>query len=555
MRATMMAVGVVLFGLAAALVAEDAVGPEPLPGAAATTEPFQEPVADADPAAEAPPETDPEPVPEPAADVAPEAAPAEPPPATNEAGDPEPVASLTPPSQAEPAADPAPAATPAPAPAAHRVKVDIDVAGELFAPTGRDAEPVRQSIAVEARFEFIERSGTAAATVVREYAEAAAVVRVADEPARVALPADARRVAVALRGTMPAPYLADGFLSRDELDLLDTPFDAVLLDRLLPAEPVAVGAKWTVAPDAAAGLLAIDTLETGGIDAELQAVDGATATVRLTGIIDGAADGVPTHLVVEGDCSLAAEPVDERWRLTATRVAAVTIRERRQASHVAPGFDVEARVSVARRSTDAAAMAAEPPTAGGTGRRRGTGRPGLVWHRDQGGRYDLVCDARWRVVEDAPTGLVMRLVDRGALVGQCSLTSLPRGDALAPPTIAEVQRDIERSLAGQFGRFEHASEATRSDGVRIVRVVSEGMAEKLPFRWIHHVLTDAEGRRAAATFMLEASAAKRFAEADRELIDGFAFPAGEPVESAPVAAEAAPPPDREARAPRGTVQP
>jgi hypothetical protein len=517
MRATLVAGWIVLFGLTAAVVAEDDGSSLAVPAASDAAEVAEEPI--------------PEPIQEPIPDPIPEPEAAEPP---------------APDAAAEPA--------PAPAPAAHRVTVDIGVSGELFAPTGPDAEPVRQPIAVDARFDFIERSGTGTATVVRDYAEAAATVRVADQPARVDLPADARRVEVALRGTTPAPYLGDGFLSREELDLLDTPFDAVLLDRLLPAEPVAIGAKWTVAPDAAAGLLAIDTLETGGLDAELTAVDGTTATVRLTGIIDGAADGVPTHLVVEGDCTLAAAPVDAQWRLTATRVAAVTIRERRQASHVAPGFDVEARVSVSRRPHEAQTAAAAP-TAEGTGRRRGAGRPGLVWHRDPAGRYDLVHDARWRVVEDAPTGLVMRLVDRGALVGQCSLTALPRGDALAPPTIAEVQRDVERSLAGQFGRFEHASEATRSDGVRIVRVVSTGTAEKLPFRWIHHVLTDAEGRRAAATFMLEASAAGRFAEADRELIDGFGFPAAEPAGSGPVAAEPVSPPDREARAPRGTVQP
>lgn len=439
----------------------------------------------------------------------------------------------------------------APAPATYRVTVDLEVKGELFAPVGRDAEPIRHPITIEARFDFVERPGTGTAAASREYAEAAAVVRVADEPASMALPVDARRVEVALEGTTPTPFLAAGFLSRDELDLLDTPFDAVLLDRLLPDGPVAIDASWAIPPDAAAGLLAIDTIETGGLEATLTGVEEGLATVRLTGVVEGAADGAPTHLVVEGDCSLAADPADGHWRLSAPRVAAVTIRERRQASHVAPGFDVEARVSVARRPRDADAppmadvSAAEAPT-----RRRGPGRPGLVWHRDRDDRYDLVHDARWRLVEDAPTGLVLRFIDRGALLGQCSLTALPRGDALAPPTIAEVQRDIERSLAGQFGRFEHASEATRSDGVRLVRVVSAGTAENLPFRWIHHVLTDAQGRRAAATFMLETSAAKRFGDADRELIDGLAFPADPPARTG-----ATPPPDREALVPRDTIKP
>jgi hypothetical protein len=173
-----------------------------------------------------------------------------------------------------------------------------------------------------------------------------------------------------------------------------------------------------------------------------------------------------------------------------------------------------------------------------------------VWHDGLERGYDLVADTRWRVVEDGPAGLVMRYVDRGRLLGQCSLTALPRGDALAPPTIAEVQRDLERSLAGQFGRFAQASEATRTDGVRIVRVAAEGTAENRPFRWIHHVLTAADGRRAAMTFTLEPAAAERFGTADRELVDGLGFPA-EPVAVRPPDSPA----DRAARVPRETVTP
>lgn len=463
-----------------------------------------------------------------------------------------PVEGTTAPDAAAPPAE----ATLPPAPTPRRVQVQLDVRGELFAPAGRDTDPVRQPIAVEARFDFVERPATGDDVAARrEYREAKAVVRIDDRSDEIALPADARRVAVALRGTTPTPYLADAFLSREEADLLDTPFDSLLLDRLLPVDPIGVGGKWTVPADATAGMLAIDTIESGGLEAELIAVDAAQATVRVTGIVDGAVDGVPTHLTIEGDCRVTATAAVDpsMWRLIAPQVAAVTIRERRQAGHVAPGFEVEARVGIVRRpvAPGGAEETATSPAAAPSIRRRGAGQPGLVWHADRNGGYDLVCDARWRVVEDGPTGLVLRLVDHGALVGQCSLTALPPSDALAPPTIAEVQRDIERSLAGQFGRFEQASEATRSDGVRIVRVVSEGTAENLPFRWIHHVLTDSSGRRAAATFMLEAAAAKRFAAADREFVDGLAFP-GTPAPADPTPGA---PADRTAGVPRETVTP
>lgn len=440
----------------------------------------------------------------------------------------------------------------------HRIRIKLDVAGEIFAPAGRDVPPVRRPIAVDARFDFVEtHSDEPGRGVTRRYRDAVADVRVDDAVRTTRLPPDARRLRAVLEGSTPMPWLETGFLSRAELDLLETPFDPLLLDRLLPEKPVTIGDSWTVSADAVAGLLAIDTVESGNLDAKLVEVVDGRAEVKLAGIIDGAVDGVPTHVVVEGACGAAASEVDGGVRVgDGIANLAVTIQERREASHVAPGFDVEARLTVARVSTeeqaDAGGESAEPT--GTEGRRRGSGRPGFVSHRDAVGRYDLVHDARWRAIEDGPEGLVMRYVDRGALVAQCSITALPRASSQSPPTIAEVERDLQRSLAGQFGRLEHSSEATRSDGVRLVRVVATGRADGLAFRWIHYVLTDADGDRLAATCTLEDSLEKRFGTADRELVDGIRLPAG--VESgAETAGKDGSGPDREARLPQESRTP
>lgn len=412
-------------------------------------------------------------------------------------------------------------ATAAPPPA-RRIRMKLDVAGEIFAPAGRDVPPVRRPITVDARFDFVQVASVAAGDAERRYLDAAADVRIDDAVQATRLPADARRMRVAVRGATPMPYLADGFLTREELDLLETPFDPLLVDRVLPEKSVAVGDTWQVAPDAAAGLLAIDTVESGGIDARLEEVADGVAVVRLTGLVDGAADGVPTHVTVEGTCTIAAEQVEEGVRFTGGIASlAVTLAERREASHVAPGFDVEARITLASAVT---APGQEPESTSTPSRPGGAGRPGLAWHRDAAGRYDLVHDARWRVIEDGADGLVMRLLDHGALVAQCSITALPPAPSQQPPSIAEVERDLERSLAGQFGRLEHSSEASRSDGVRFVRVVASGRADGLAFRWIHHVLTDAAGHRLAVTCTLEEPQMKRFGAADRELVDGVSFP-------------------------------
>ena len=435
-----------------------------------------------------------------------------------------------------------------------RVRVKLDVTGELVAAAGRDAESVHEPITVAAVFEFLEsdvpsNSPEASEKVVatRRYLEAAAEISIAGQPSRTALAMEARTLSIARLGTTALPFLHDAFLSREELDLLETPFDSILLDELLPKTPVADGDAWQISGDVTAGLLAIDTVDNGTLEAKLDSVVDGVARITLAGVIDGAIDGVPTHVVVEGTFTAAAREEEDRHVIEG-HVAGVEVvlRERRQASHVAPGFDVEARLTLARASADTASdaasdtatlsanVAAEPVA---TLRRRGTGRPGRLWHRDAEGRYDLVYDAGWRSVEDSPSGHVLRLVDHGALVAQCSIMTLPRANADVTPTIDEVRRDIQSSLAGQFGQFEGASEFTRdgidagdaaaespaggSGAVNVVRVASTGTAEGLPFHWIHYVLSDGEGRRASVTFMLEESLRKRFGDADRALVDGL----------------------------------
>lgn len=439
---------------------------------------------------------------------------------------------------------------------AERVRVTVDVQGELVTPAGRDVGPVRQPIVVAGRFDFVEISPTATGgqAAIRSFIDASATIEVDGDTNAVGIPADARRIHVAREGTAAVPYLADAFLTREERDLLDIPFDPLLLEGLRPASVVTAGDRWKVPADIAAGLLAIDTIEVGTIEARLEDVTDCQARVTLSGVIDGAIDGVPTHLVLEGRCTLPAAPditSDDtalRYRLDGgVSQVDVTLRERRQASHVAAGFEVEARVAVNRSPHDGDEPAEPDPAAppAGPPRRRGAGGPGLLWLRDVGQRFDLVHDARWRAVETAPGTVVMRYVDLGALVAQCSITALPPAGTSAP-TVDEVQRDIRRSLAGQFERFESASATTREDGVTVVRVSSLGTAESLPFRWVHHVLADASGRRASVAFMMEVSMAERFGTADQALVDGLLLVA-EPGDGGPAT--------REARLPRKTPTP
>lgn len=439
---------------------------------------------------------------------------------------------------------------------ARDVDLKLTVQGELHGPASGTKEGARQPIAMEARFRFLEmlEPSGAEAVVLRRYTQAEATLDADGGEQSLTLPADARQIAVARLGTTPQPYLPRAHLSRDELELLETPFDSVLLEDLLPGRPVAADDHWTLAGDLAAGLLAIDTVENGTLEAKIVDLTDGQARISLEGVVDGAVDGVPTHVLVEGEFTVAAEPDEDGHVLTGDVTQLdVVLKERRQASHVAAGFEIEARLAVARSPADADEeapdAARDDETEADTDteavaaalRRQGAGRPGLVWYRDSEGRYDIVHEASWRYVGEDAGGLVIRLLDLGALVAQCSITALPRAEDAKPPTVDEVKRHVEQSLSGQFKRFDGVRETAREeDGVRIVRVVSEGVAEGLPFRWIHYVLTDDAGHRVNATFMYEASLEKRFADADERFVAGLRL-AAEPL--------------REARLPPKTVVP
>jgi len=203
-----------------------------------------------------------------------------------------------------------------------RVCVTLDVTGELIAAAGRDAAAVREPVEMAARFDFDEIAATPSSpgatagpveagqlVARRMYRDATASMRIGATTTNVALAADARRLLVARRGTTPLPYLANGFLSGEEFDLLDTPFDSVLLEDLLPSASVEVGQSWEIPGDLTAGLLSIDTVESGVIEARVQKVTDASAEIVISGIVDGAVDGVPTHVTVEGSFSVAATSV------------------------------------------------------------------------------------------------------------------------------------------------------------------------------------------------------------------------------------------------------
>lgn len=354
-------------------------------------------------------------------------------------------------------------------------------------------------------------------------------------------------------------FAVDALLTREETELLSLAFDPLLLDELLAHGQTGGDASGRTpvehrpTAELAAALLSIDTIGrpaesapgsdrqgAGSSDAPAAAdasgplvvrtvpaaAGGEPAKLIVSGTVHGAVDGVPTTIRVDGSYDLDADGKRVRGGL-------VRLREKRLAGHVSPGFECEASFQVARRPAEGSqavpaaddSLLADMRSAWDRLRRKdGSGTPRRLVFHDPRGRFTLAHDFRWRSVADDARGLVLRMVDDGALLAECAVLPLPRGEAAT--SIEDFRRDIERSLGSRLGRFVSsetvASPEAAPGGRRVLKVVAEGSVDGLPLQWRHYLVEDAEGGRTAVTFTVERRFADRFGDADLELVAGLA---------------------------------
>jgi len=383
---------------------------------------------------------------------------------------------------------------------------------------------VEHGVAADATLHYTEQpvnagsTGEAGRTALRHYTEAGAHLRIDGSTVHSTLPAEARTLFTATTADGLCFWLADGFVTREERDLLSLPFDTAWHSLLEPPSTAVEGTTWTLTNAGLAGLLCIDTITAGAVTATVEALSANHLTIGLTGSLRGGVDGVPTEIELSASY---------QWDTNSTnppglRSLRCQFHERRQAGYVTPGLDIEATVEQTCRQLNAEELSQQAsPAARADGEipRRGPGRPGNLWLADPYGRFNLVYDDGWRIIEQQSDQTVLRLIDHGRLLGQVSIVPLP--PTAEAPGLAAFQDDIECSLAGQFNHLVEATESRRSNGTRILRVASDGEADGLPFRWIHYHVATGNGAQATLSFMVESGQQERFGEADRLFVDGF----------------------------------
>ena len=403
--------------------------------------------------------------------------------------------------------------------AVNRVAVLLEVGGETIYINKQKSQ--REKLGIVCGLEYLEKTIVPSDQTesiygaVRQYKKVATAVKIGEDRFEPKLAPEHRTIVVNASERAATLFSPGGSLSREELDAVDIHFNTLLLDRLLPSGPVASGQSWPLDDDLLAIMLGLDEVEKSTVEATLKEATGTLARFELSGRVEGRVLGARTEIELKGryrfDCR--AKQVD--W-------LGALIKENRRPSEVADGLDVVSRLQItvspaagqeilAGSTLDESAVA---PASEAT----------YLTHDFQGAGCRCKYDRQW-FVDDALD--IMRLMDRGTIIGQCNITKLPKQGAERLVSLEDFQDDVRKALGENFGEFVSAKQSVNRNGLRVLRVAVDGAVsgqpDRVPIRWTYYHLADREGRQTALTFTVEQENMEQFADADEPIVGSLRF--------------------------------
>jgi hypothetical protein len=396
-----------------------------------------------------------------------------------------------------------------------RVEIVMQVGGEALLVSDGKKTSLPMSVVANVTYdESLLSDGTSAARAraLRYYDTANVAIKIAGGGQKPSLRPDRRLIFASRDGAAVRLVSPAGPLARDELDLIELPGSSLIIDEMLPKQPVAIGDTWTHSADLLAALLGLDATSDVEVTSRLEQVADGLAKVVLTGSLRGAAAGVGTQIELKAKYN---------FDLQSKRINyfALLVKEKRSIGHVGPGLDVVAKLLVkvtpitesVHLTPEVIAQTATP-----------TADQSLLEYEAPSRTFGFMYDRQWFVTSDEPNVAILRMIQQGELVAQCNISALRT--VQKEITLAAFQQDIQRSLDKSFGQFLKAAEETTPEGYRVFRVVAQGEVSGLPIEWIYYLVKSADGEQMASlAFTLEPGLVERFASADREFLARLRF--------------------------------
>ena len=392
--------------------------------------------------------------------------------------------------------------------------------GELR--VSRDGKVVSIPITAGANHAFVERileikDKGLPEKAARQYTLAKSLITVDGNSSLHALSEDRRLIVAQRHNDERLCYSPAGPLTGDELELIGEHFDTLALTGLLPQSDVRTGDTWKLSNETVQSLCQFGALISNELTARLDEVADGFATIT----IGGKASGIELGALVKLTISARA-----RYEILPKRLVQVdwTQKDERDQGPVSPASTVESTTIVKRAAIEqpkdlsesaleSVPRGFEPPVA-----------LTQVSHRDSQNRYDVAVSRDWHLVAQTDKHLVLRLMDKGELVAQASLTPWAKAEAGKHISAEDFKQAMAAAPGWQLDELLDAGEIPADNGRWLYRICARGQMDDVKVVQTFFIIAGPNGDQVIATFTMKPGQAAKIGSRDLALVGSIGFP-------------------------------
>ena len=304
----------------------------------------------------------------------------------------------------------------------------------------------------------------------------------------------------------------DNPLFAAERELIDIPINSMFLDNLLTKKEVRVTDSWKVDNDSTCSLLGVEAVLDGGLNVYLVKNDDKSAQLEVKGTISASVQNVATVITVDGKAQVDRESGYITW-------FAANVDETRDISERAPGFKVMAQVQMRRAKIDEISSGLTLQSV--ASRMPSLEAASLQQFQSDLGYFRFLASRKWMTYRDSGEEATYRYIVDNHRVAQCNVTNMIDYEPGRQLSMEGFVVDVKTSLGSSLIEILESSERVTSSGMRSIRVASRGSAQGVDIVWIHYHISNDDGRRAIAVFMLNEDQQSEFAAEDAQIISTF----------------------------------
>ena len=303
-------------------------------------------------------------------------------------------------------------------------------------------------------------------------------------------------------------------LNQKEYELLQTAADPLSLPMLFSKKKASIGQKWEPNLDALAKFLNVDKIVTTDVRMQLKSVENGKARVYVAGGVTANQYDVTSKISLAGYAviDLATKQV---------QAAKLSTEEKSPPGQISPGFEGRTRLDIS--FTHGVTNVALSNKALAEAMRSSKVAQRLKYDSESG-NYRISYDPRWKLIAGESDTAIMRFIDKGELLSQCTVVMLPRRGANDPLELSKYKREIAKMVEKDTeAKLVKANQMKTKTGMKAMSVVVAGEEDGLPVNWIYYHVEAKDGRQMTFVFTLAESVADRVVGAADQLINEFKF--------------------------------